>query len=189
MKTEWKDIEGTDGFYRISNNGEVLSRYVGRVLKGNTTRGYKYYSLMIKGKQKSPKAHRLVAEHFLLNPNNYPCVNHKDGNKLNNNVDNLEWCTYSYNTRHSFEKGLQKPLRGHLNPMFGKSGRGNAKSKKVKMLDKDSLCMIKEFESIELAVKYLKGNGKPKANSSSISQNCNGIRYKSAYGYVWRYDV
>ena len=54
--------------------------------------------------------HRLVAQTFLLNPDNLPCVNHKDGNKLNNSVGNLEWCTRSENARHSFQMGLQKKV-------------------------------------------------------------------------------
>jgi len=93
--------------YYVSNLGRVLS------LKGKKERflkvrigkdGYYYVTLNKKGKKKSFKIHRLVAKTFISNPNNLPCVNHKDENKLNNCVDNLEWCTWQYNSNYGTAK-------------------------------------------------------------------------------------
>lgn len=187
MEEKWKEVIGYNGRYLISNKGNLYSNFSKRNLVGNSTRGYKYYVLTKNNKSECLKAHRLVAIAFIPNTKNKPCVNHIDGNPSNNNVNNLEWVTHSENTKHAFKIGLQKPLVGKCNPMFNKRGKENAKSKPIEMLSKkDNLC-IKEFESIELAVSFLKENGHKKANSSSISQCCNKKRYKSAYGYVWRF--
>lgn len=123
---QWKDIDGFDGKYQISNLGNVRSfskwKNGGLLKKGKTTTGYYVVNLVVDGRRKIVKKviHRLVATHFLENPNNYSEVNHKDGNKLNNNVDNLEWVSRSGNMRHAYEHGLI-PRR------FGKL-RSNAKT-------------------------------------------------------------
>ena len=94
----WKDVVGYEGLYQVSNLGRVKSlfRYK-RILKPIVgVQGYLYVSLYNK-KKKAKRIHQLVAEAFLDNPNNYPCVNHKDENVTNNNVKNLEWCTFKYN--------------------------------------------------------------------------------------------
>ena len=99
----WKDIKGYEGKYQISNKGRVRSLdYKGtkkkKLLKASTNKeGYIQIRLYKNGKGKTYFVHRLVAEAFILNPNNYPVVNHKDENKSNNSVDNLEWCTVEYN--------------------------------------------------------------------------------------------
>lgn len=116
MINEYKDIKGYEGKYLISRDGRVIS-----ILRHNEPcfeemrqrliQGYPSVGLrkLINGKsvQKIFKVHRLVAEHFVKNPYNKPVVNHKDGNKTNNNADNLEWCTISENTRHSYRNHLQ----------------------------------------------------------------------------------
>ena len=84
--------------YWICDNGEVFNEATGQFLRGSIgEHGYRYYRLSKDNKKQMFYGHRLVAEAFLENPNNLPVVNHKDGNKLNNNVDNLEWVTYSEN--------------------------------------------------------------------------------------------
>lgn len=82
------------------------------MLKGSISEGgYKYYRLSKNNHKKTYYAHRLVAENFIENPQNLPVVNHKDGNKLNNNVENLEWMTYSENISHAHKNGLIKGNR------------------------------------------------------------------------------
>ncbi|HFK8175729.1 TPA: NUMOD3 domain-containing DNA-binding protein [Clostridium perfringens] len=114
----WKDIKGYEGMYQISNLGRVkaLERIDSRGLRrkekilkyNNTKNGYLEAVLCKNGKTKHITVHRLVAIHFIENINNLPIVNHIDGNKQNNKVDNLEWCTYSYNVKHAFRTGLAK---------------------------------------------------------------------------------
>ncbi len=99
----WKTIS-THPKYKVSNNGRVKSSKIILALSINAG----YYALRLVGDddRRGLKVHRLVAKAFIPNPENKPCVNHKDGNKLNNNVDNLEWCTYSENTIHALKIGL-----------------------------------------------------------------------------------
>jgi len=102
----WKDIKGYETLYQVSNLGRVKSLpkfYQGeRILKSRKDRyGYLYIGLIKSKIKKSFKIHRLVAEAFISNPNNYPIVNHKDENKLNNKSKNLEWCTAEYNNMYN----------------------------------------------------------------------------------------
>lgn len=98
----WRDIENYESLYQVSNLGRIKSlpkfHQGERLLKGRVDKsGYLYIGLIKDKTKKSYKIHRLVAKSFLENINNHPCVNHKDENKLNNNVDNLEWCSVAYN--------------------------------------------------------------------------------------------
>ena len=104
---EWKDVKGYEGKYQISSYGNIRSLNYHRsgecklmcpVLKKT---GYYQINLYLNGKYKSKRIHKLVAEAFLENPDNLEVVNHIDGDKTNNHVSNLEWCTVSYNTWHA----------------------------------------------------------------------------------------
>lgn len=99
--------------YHISRKGDIYSYYTNRMLKQrNNKKGYPSIYLTINGKGTTLVVHRLVAQTFIPNPENLPQVNHIDGNKENNSVENLEWCTNEYNMKHSWEIGLRESLKG-----------------------------------------------------------------------------
>ena len=109
---EWRPIEGTNGKYDVSNFGRVRtnSQRPGLLTLTKQASGYLYAMVQLaNGKQKNCRVNRLVAQHFIPNPDNLPEVNHIDGNKENNHVSNLEWCTRSHNVKHSFDTGLKQP--------------------------------------------------------------------------------
>lgn len=106
LNEEWKDIEGYEGHYQVSNYGRIKSykyRQIKILRPTITHNGYAMVVLSLYNVKKYKTIHRLVAENFIENPNNYPCVNHKDCNKLKNLVSNLEWCTIQYNTLHAYK--------------------------------------------------------------------------------------
>lgn len=106
MNEIWKDIVGYEGFYQVSNLGRVRSlKCIKRTIFNNS--GYEIVNLKVKRKQKNKLVHRLVAETFIPNPFNKEQVNHKDGNKKNNSVDNLEWCSRHENMVHAYKQGLR----------------------------------------------------------------------------------
>ena len=100
-------IETVEKGYFASPRGNIYNRHGGLMASAVDHCGYRH--TILNGKNRN--IHRVIAEAFIPNPNNLPCVNHKDGNKQNNRVDNLEWCTHSENTLHSFRTGLQKTNR------------------------------------------------------------------------------
>ena len=103
----WKAIEGFEGEYSISTTGKVASNKSNLILKSRKDRyGYLLVTLWFKGKAYTKKIHRLVAIAFIDNPNNLETVNHIDGIKTNNNLDNLEWLSIADNHRHGFYTGL-----------------------------------------------------------------------------------
>ena len=113
----FKTITGSEN-YEVSNFGRVRNKKTGKILKGRKSDwGYIIVYLNQNGRRKNVKAHRMCAIEFIENPNNYPCVNHKDGNKENNHISNLEWCTYSQNNAHAYQTGLKtgKGAAGTLN--------------------------------------------------------------------------
>lgn len=112
MKTIWKDIPDTKYHYQVSNAGGVRKETKHGFIQihgGQFSNGYEFVSLTTDTrKYKNFQVHRLVAQAFIPNPGNLPVVNHKDGNIHNNYVDNLEWCTQSYNLAHAVKIGLIK---------------------------------------------------------------------------------
>lgn len=100
------DVKGFDN-YIVYSDGTIFSKKRKRFLNGGLdTDGYRQLVLCQDGKRATKKFHRLVAEHFLDNPDNLPVVNHKDGCKENNDVSNLEWCTISHNTKEAYRLGF-----------------------------------------------------------------------------------
>jgi hypothetical protein len=185
MEEIWKDIKGYEGLYQISNLGNIKKlRFINNITNKEKVFDIKpqlinsgYYKVVLykNGKYKNKTIHRLVAEAFIPNPTNKPVVNHKDGNKKNNNVENLEWCTYSQNNKHAYKNNLMKPFAK------GKFGSNNPKAKKVNMLDKKTNKLIKTFGSLIEAANYLNID-----KSCHIVSCCKG-RLKTAYGYKWEY--
>lgn len=119
MEEEWKNIKGYEGKYQISNIGNVKSllwwsglfkKFFNKerfLIKTEDNHGYYYVTLCKDNKKKKFLVHRLVAEAFIPNPENKPQVNHIDGNKKNNQINNLEWCTNQENISHALKTGLK----------------------------------------------------------------------------------
>lgn len=106
----WKEVVGYEGIYEVSNLGNVRNSKTKENLSQVTTEyGYKRVSLYKNGKT-DLKVHRIVAMAFIKNTESKPCINRKDGNKQNNIVSNLEWCTQGENIRHAWKTGLRKGL-------------------------------------------------------------------------------
>lgn len=168
MREIWKDIEGYEGLYKISNYGNVYNVTNNFLLKRNTgNHGYERVILFKNGKKNFYLVHRLVAEAFIPNPNKLPQVNHIDENKNNNNVENLEWCDYKDNANH-----------GTRNERSGLNRIGNNHvPKKVICLETKEV-----FESmIQASIKFYNTS-----NANGISRNIRGItkKYKN---YTWMY--
>lgn len=128
MEEVWKVIPGYSGAYEASslgrirstprwrNGGTIPAFLKGQILQPSLDKdGYLFVSIQFEKEGVGRRVSRLVAESFHSNPNNWPVVNHKDGNKANNHASNLEWCTVSYNTQHSFDNGLQIGIKGAEN--------------------------------------------------------------------------
>lgn len=104
----WRDIKGYEGIYQVSNLGEIKSIKKARIIKGSLdSRGYPHIQLFKNGKMKCFKTHRLIAINFIPNPDNKPTVNHKNGDRLDSRVANLEWSTHKENINHAIECGLR----------------------------------------------------------------------------------
>ncbi len=105
---EFIPVIGFEKLYYVDIEGNVYSTTKSIFLKSKLIRDYLCYTLCKDKTQKNISVHRLIAIHYIPNPNNLPQVNHKNGNKLNNNIDNLEWCTASENANHAYNLGLRK---------------------------------------------------------------------------------
>lgn len=111
MQEIWKDIQGFENLYKVSTDGRIKAR-TGKIIKPyNNGFGYLTVHLYKDGESHSRKIHRLVAEAFISNPERKPQVNHIDGDKSNNHVDNLEWATQSENMQHAYSNGLRQKLK------------------------------------------------------------------------------
>jgi hypothetical protein len=201
----WKDIKGFEGFYQVSDKGEIrsLDRYVmfkykEKFYKGAIkrqqigTNGYRIVK-MYKGdkKQYTFSVHRLVAETFLNKPSYAECVNHIDGNKLNNNVNNLEWCTYSHNNKEAWRLGLNKSnpeliskLKGIKVVMFNENG-----IMAIKDTSKEMAIHIKEKYNIDSNIDTIARSIRKVCKNNEIGyQNIKSThRRKTVYGYKFNY--
>lgn len=153
------DVEGYEGLYAVTNCGKVWSYRKNMFLKPFLARGYFKVRLYKDGTNKQILVHRLVAETFLPNPENLPQINHKDENKKNNYVDNLEWCDAKYNINY-----------GEHNERVARS-----RCRKVYCVELDTL-----FESAKQAAQKLN------LSDSNIAKCCKG-KYRTTGGYHWQY--
>ena len=187
MEEIWKDIKGQEGVYKESNLGRVLScdRHIEIHYKNGKTiyyhlkerflninknnKGYCVVNLTYNRKTKHKLIHRLVAESFIPNPNNLPEINHKDENKSNNRVDNLEWCTRKQNNNY----GIQS-----------KDGRRTTSKLRMKKVaqynDKGELIQI--LDGIRLAEE------KTGVDNRNIVTSCKN-KNRKAGGFKWKYYV
>jgi hypothetical protein len=179
----FKDINGYEGLYLISNYGtvrsveRVINRTTGqlkikeRILKTLVNKGgYVSVKLFKNGKGESFRIHRLIAISFIINTENKDCINHIDGIKTNNSLSNLEWVTKSENTKHAFKLGIQ------TNNRIGKFGANNNLSKTVYQY-KNGL-LICQFGS------RLEAERMTNISSRKIGLCCNGKR-KTSGGFNW----
>lgn len=166
----WKNIENYKDIYSVSTNGDIYSHSWKRIMVGKINKnGYRQIILCSNNKRKTKLVHRIVAETFIENPNNYPCVNHINGDKQDNRVENLEWCNYSHNTKEAYRLGLEKIYKGS----------DNKRSIKINQYDLNGN-LINTFNGIKEAGRIL--NICP----GHISKCCKG-KMKTAYKSIWKY--
>lgn len=172
MTSEWKDIRGYEGLYKISQNGEVYSFYKKRILKyGYTLYGYPFVYLVKNKIKKACRINRLVAMHFLDLPFNYKdlVVNHKDENPKNNNFNNLEWMTQKENCNY-----------GNRNKKLSLKLKNRQDLSRPVIQYSKSLNYINTFESQKEAERITK------IKRTNISECCYNRR-KTAGGFIWRF--
>lgn len=177
MEEIYKDIEGYEGLYQVSNLGNVrsLDRIVNcknegkRIQKGRVldawvgSHGYYSVGLSKNGMVKTHLVHRLVAEAFIPNPDNLPYINHRDENKLNNTISNIEWCTPKYNIEYSHVLKKSNEITSKPVLQFTKDGK-----------------FVAEFDSASEAARAIG------VTKSFVCSVCRG-RKKIARGFVFKY--
>lgn len=155
----FKQIKGHSSAYLVGSNGAIFNQITGKYLKPTLGSNGYYHLTLCYGERKDCLVHRLVAEAFIPNPHNLPCVNHKDENKRNNSAENLEWCTDKYNLNYGKCPSIKST------PVIQRSLNGN---------------FIKKWNSIKEASQALN------IKYQGISRVCRHIR-KSCGGFLWEY--
>ena len=185
MVESWKEIKGFSGKYSVSNTGKIMSHITNKILKPTfSNTGYTHVQLYNDSGSKVLLIHRIVAEAFIDNPENKPEVNHIDGIKSHNSVDNLEWVTTIENYQHAIRIGLRKA---------SKKPPKKPKQAKTDIIDTNQHLqrrqiaqytylgdLVKVWPSVSEAARQLG------ACSTSISSCLTG-RYKTSSGYLWKY--
>lgn len=169
-EVEWRDVPNYEDRYRVSNFGEIQSKITGRILKKEMSKGGYYVVFLYREGhiRKTLKVHRIVCSAFKENPNNLPQVNHINMNKQDNRAENLEWCSPSYNIKHSFANG------------------GREHNKKMLLLanHKEVLCKDMDGNVIQKYFSLSEASRDTGCNVSNISACCHG-RINSTGGYKW----
>ncbi len=179
MKKEWADIKGFEGMYKISNLGEIIS--LARVIKAKdgvqypikkkikklkvNTDGYIMVYLYKENKASYLYVHRLIGEYFIPNPLNLPCINHKNGDKSDNRICNLEWCTYSHNNYHAYKILNKKCWKSKAVLIYNRKGE-----------------LLKEVDTVVKAAKF------SKISRYAISDKLNGVMIKELK-YIFKYKT
>ena len=178
----WRDVPGYEGLYQVSSLGNVKSFYNGeRILSpGMNSRGYLTVRLYKLQSHKTHTVHSLVAQAFLPNPSNLPCVNHIDEDKTNNKVENLEWVTYSQNN--SWGKRPEVMRQKLIGNTFSKKGAAERKRAVIQFSTEGKY--LATFDSACAASLAL--NGTPVGNQHIIE--CCQRKRQTAYGYMWKYE-
>ena len=164
----WKEVKNFAGLYKISNLGRVYSIKRKRIMQNrpNKIRGYVLVSMSFSGIVKKIPVHRLVAEAFIPNPDNLPCINHKDEDRSNNCVDNLEWCTVDYNNQYGTRNEKLKTISGIRVAQYTLDGK-----------------LIKIWNSLSEASRSFGCK-----TTVTIGRVCKGVCGRKTYkGYIWRY--
>lgn len=162
-KTEWREVKEYSN-YEVNQFGEIRHKKRKHILKPRSNNsGYQYVNFKINGKNINFAVHRIVANAFIPNPNGYTEINHKDYNKMNNCIDNLEWVSSSQNKQHAFLKEENKKNRGKAVNQYTKEGT-----------------FIKTFDTITEAAKELN------CCVAAISNCCLG-RTKTSQGFQWSF--
>lgn len=171
-KELWADIKGYEGIYEVSSHGNLRSHYPhnfreGDVLRSYNHNGYRRVHLCKDGKLEKFLVHRLVAEAFIPNPENKPYINHIDGNRHNNHVENLEWCTNRENIVHAVKMGT-----------VSTANAVDAIKKPVNQYSTDGQFIARYSSCIE---------AKQATGATNICAVCHHYR-KTSGGFVWRYE-
>ena len=206
MSEEWKPVKGYEGFYEVSNTGQVKSvartcrsrwgsekPVAERILKPCIIRGYKNVILCNgSGVHRHKLVHRLVAESFIPNPDGMPVVEHLDCNPLNNSVDNLKWSTQKENCNNAISRRRNSEMKtGEKNPAYGKRNEEVHNSRKV-------ACFTKDGKFVCVYPSIAEAHRKTGISAHAICSCAGGYkkldkrdgRYyetKSAGGFVWRF--
>lgn len=163
-----KEIPTCCGYF-ATEDGHIFSSKSNKILAEQEYSGYLYAS--INGRPR--RIHRMVALAFIPNPNNYPCINHKDEDKHNNSVENLEWCTYKYNNNYGKGQPTKKAIKARKKPVVQLTLDGE---------------YVARYESASEAERVVRNS--PKSYGSNISALCRKSRsdMKTAYGYKWMFE-